>query len=536
MGRPGRRVALATVIGVKRSAPRPPGAKMAVNERGEVTGAVSGGCVEGAVVEVAEDVLEGGPPRLLHFGIADSEAWDVGLPCGGEIAVFVESTSREPQGFRRSRAQGRTRARSSPIPRSGGAASRRRRRPRGHARRSPCSARAGERADELMWAERSEPHGDLFVDVALPPPRLLSSAPSTSRAALCTVAAPRAGARTWSTRAASPTRRASPTPRSRRGLAGGGVPAAGRIDRATSIAVLTHDPKLDDAALGRRWRSDASYIGAMGSRRAQAPPRAAAGRVSRRRARARRRPIGLDLGALTAEETALSIMSEIVAVRNGRTGGRLRDAQGRIHEVGRVTRPAIGGLVLAAGAARRFGAPQQLALLRGGPLLAHVLETPAPPRSPAGRGPRPTLGPRLRLPLHRAPVVECTDWREGQAASLREGSPRARSTPPSWSSGISRCCRPRPSPPPWRPRRRRRRPRPPTAAPRAPRGAGAPRAGGGASLRGDTGARDFLERACRVRARAAARTTSTPQRCWPPVKLESCLTSRRPWSRSGRRS
>src|SRR5436305_11555322 len=86
----GARVALATVIDVKRSAPRPPGAKMAINSRGEVSGAVSGGCVEGAVVAVAEDVLKGSEPRLLHFGIADSEAWDVGLPCGGEIDVFVE--------------------------------------------------------------------------------------------------------------------------------------------------------------------------------------------------------------------------------------------------------------------------------------------------------------------------------------------------------------------------------------------------------------------------------------------------------------
>jgi xanthine dehydrogenase accessory factor len=86
----GDRVALATVINVKRSAPRPPGAKMAVNDRGEVSGAVSGGCVEGAVVEVAEEVLAGGDPRLLHFGIADSDAWDVGLPCGGEIDVYVE--------------------------------------------------------------------------------------------------------------------------------------------------------------------------------------------------------------------------------------------------------------------------------------------------------------------------------------------------------------------------------------------------------------------------------------------------------------
>ena len=86
----GDEVALATVINVKRSAPRPPGAKMAINSRGEVSGAVSGGCVEGAVVEIAEQVLAGGEPQLAHFGIADSEAWDVGLPCGGEIDVYVE--------------------------------------------------------------------------------------------------------------------------------------------------------------------------------------------------------------------------------------------------------------------------------------------------------------------------------------------------------------------------------------------------------------------------------------------------------------
>jgi len=90
----GERVAIATVVGVRRSAPRAPGAKMAVNDRGEVSGAVSGGCVEGAVVEAAAEVLRGSGPKLLHFGIADSEAWDVGLPCGGEIDVFVEEYLR----------------------------------------------------------------------------------------------------------------------------------------------------------------------------------------------------------------------------------------------------------------------------------------------------------------------------------------------------------------------------------------------------------------------------------------------------------
>ena len=86
----GETVALATVVATRKSAPLPPGSKMAVNGRGDVVGAVSGGCVEGAVVEVAEEIIGGAEPRLLHFGIADSEAWEVGLPCGGEIDVFVE--------------------------------------------------------------------------------------------------------------------------------------------------------------------------------------------------------------------------------------------------------------------------------------------------------------------------------------------------------------------------------------------------------------------------------------------------------------
>ena len=86
----GDSVALATVVGVKRSAPRPPGSKMAVNGRGEISGGVSGGCVEGAVVGVAEEVLSDGEPRLVHFGIPDEDAWEVGLPCGGEIDVWVE--------------------------------------------------------------------------------------------------------------------------------------------------------------------------------------------------------------------------------------------------------------------------------------------------------------------------------------------------------------------------------------------------------------------------------------------------------------
>ena len=87
----GQRVALATVVKVWGSAPRPLGSKMAVSSGGGITGSVSGGCVEGAVVEEAQAVLAGAPPKLVHYGVTDEEAWAVGLSCGGQIEVFVEA-------------------------------------------------------------------------------------------------------------------------------------------------------------------------------------------------------------------------------------------------------------------------------------------------------------------------------------------------------------------------------------------------------------------------------------------------------------
>ena len=202
-------------------------------------------------------------------------------------------------------------------------------------------AAARTHADELMWgSERSELREEqgagLFVDVAAPAPRILIFGAVDFAAALCRTARVTG----WRPYVIDPRSRfATPErfPEAEEVIAGWPADAIehlGGIDRATYLAVLTHDPKLDDAALTVALDSDAPYIGAMGSRRAQAKRRerlVAAGITDGQLERISA-PIGLDIGALGSEETALSIMAEVVAVRNGRQGGRLATASGRIHE------------------------------------------------------------------------------------------------------------------------------------------------------------------------------------------------------------
>jgi xanthine dehydrogenase accessory factor len=196
-------------------------------------------------------------------------------------------------------------------------------------------------ADELMWgSERSELRDEngvgLFVDVAAPAPRIVIFGAVDFAAALCRTARVTG----WRPYVVDPRSRfATPErfPEAEEVIAGWPADAIahlGGIDRATYMVVLTHDPKLDDAALTVALDSEAPYIGAMGSRRAQAKRRErllAAG-VAEDQLERIAAPVGLDIGALGSEETALSIMAEVVAVRNGRTGGRLADASGRIHE------------------------------------------------------------------------------------------------------------------------------------------------------------------------------------------------------------
>jgi xanthine dehydrogenase accessory factor len=274
----------------------------------------------------------------LHFGIADEEAWDVGLPCGGEITVWVEElASDEQDAFVTLAREGGRGALITDVERGRRLLVRADGATVGTLGDPDRDAQARALGDEVMWAERSELRDGLFADATFPAPRLIVFGAIDFAAQLCSLARTSG----WRAYVVDPRSRFATRERFPDAVE---VIAAwpddafaqlGGIDRATSIAVLTHDPKLDDAVLEIALRSPAAYIGAMGSRRAQERRRErllALGITDDELARLAA-PIGLDLGAITPEETALSIMAEVVAARRGHAGGRLRDASGRIHEV-----------------------------------------------------------------------------------------------------------------------------------------------------------------------------------------------------------
>lgn len=317
----GERAALATVIETRRSAPRPLGSRLAVSESGQLHGSVSGGCVESDVALQAREVIADGVPRVLPYGIADEDARSVGLPCGGEIDVFVAPVSDAElvTRLRRTVEQGA----------------------RGRLTTIVSGEGAGTMTLELDGAGADRPalvqeNGQtLFVEPLAPPPLLLVIGAVDLAEALCALA----GQLGWRSVVADP-RPALLTPQ-RLPSAGsllGGWPedtlARAGTDEETAVVVLAHEEKIDVPALSWALRSDAFYVGALGSRRTQANrrerlreeglPREALARLSG--------PAGLDLGGETVEETALSILAEIVAVKRGRGGGRLRDAKAAIHD------------------------------------------------------------------------------------------------------------------------------------------------------------------------------------------------------------
>lgn len=333
----GDRVALATVVATRRSAPRPVGAKLAISAQGELAGSVSGGCVENEVYEYAQEVLAGAPPRLLTYGISDDLALSVGLPCGGEIDVFVEEARRPLAERLMQIVESNERAVVLTVLAGDDLGAELLVTEDGE-RIGDAPEELAESAPELISRGRSGvvqiAGRDVFADVYGPPPRLLIYGAVDTAQALCR-AAQEIG---WRPIVADARARFATTER---------LPSAEEIvvawpeetlaqvrpDDATAIVILTHDDKFDVPMISGALETDAFYIGALGSRRNQERRRerlleagvdeAALERVSG--------PCGLDVGAQTPAETAISILAEIMAVRAGREGGRLREATTRIH-------------------------------------------------------------------------------------------------------------------------------------------------------------------------------------------------------------
>lgn len=346
----GRRVALATVIATERSAPHDPGVAMAVSDDGQVAGSVSGGCVEGAVVEEAAQVIGAGAPRRLTYGIADELALNVGLTCGGTIHLLVERLdwrdlfleaaaairADEPVSLVTQIEGDRPGAKLLVTPRT----------VRGQLQRAALQERVvaevrsmlaagltGERSYGVAGEARRQ-EVPVFVQSFAPSARMyVFGATDFARAAAqigkflgyrVTVCDARS---TFVTRARFPEADELVVRWPDELL------AEAPVDQRTAICILTHDPKFDVPLLEAALATEAGYIGAMGSRRTDGE------RVRKLRDRgvstdqlARiRGPIGLDIGARTPQEVAVAIAAEIVALRYRFPGGFLRERPGTIH-------------------------------------------------------------------------------------------------------------------------------------------------------------------------------------------------------------
>jgi xanthine dehydrogenase accessory factor len=345
--------ALATVVSVRGSAPRLPGASMAVRRDGEVVGSVSGGCVEGAVYELATEVLDTGRPVLQTYGISDEDAFAVGLTCGGILDILVRPASRAAQPT---------------LPAVAGSIERE----EPVALATVVSGEGPVAAQLAVWADRTEgtlgtegldvaviddargmlaqgqtgirhygPAGErrqdevaVFVESFAPAPRMLVFGAIDFAAAVARIGK-YLGYRVTvcDARPVFATEKRFPDADEvvcewpHRYLADAAV------DERTVIAVLTHDPKFDVPLLEVALRTPAAYVGAMGSRRTHDD------RLARLRERGLtddeldrlRSPIGLDLGARTPEETAVSIAAEMIGLRWGGSGRPLGDTGGTIH-------------------------------------------------------------------------------------------------------------------------------------------------------------------------------------------------------------
>ena len=359
----GDSVALATLVGVRGSSPREPGAVMAVNQAGEVLGSISGGCVEGAVVEEAIEAIADRQPRLRTYGISDELGLSVGLTCGGTMQVFVEPLEQDNlakdnnnhisiisaaiDAIRRSSEKpaaictmvegalaGAKIVVAEDAPRIGSFGNKQLDRVVERDARGLLAQGLKDLYHYGSNGERRETEVTVFIESFSPPPHLMIFGAVDFTRSLSKLGK-MLGYRVTVCDARSRFATQARFPEADEVLAQWPHKYLdlARIDHRTVIAVLTHDPKFDVPALVRAVRTPAAYIGAMGSRRAHTD------RIRRLREAGLNEteiarisaPIGLDLGGTTSEETAVSIMAEVIALKNGRTGQRLCENQNPIH-------------------------------------------------------------------------------------------------------------------------------------------------------------------------------------------------------------
>ncbi len=350
----GRRVVAATLVEAIGSAPLDPGAQMLVDDSGRVDGSVTGGCVEGALVEEAQGVLAGAPPRVATYGISDEQAVGVGLMCGGTVKIFVhEIRARDVlETAREELDAGRPLALATLLdgPAAGATVAVLEDRVAGTLEHTPLlddsvarDARGfldeGRSAVRRYSAKGETMGSDLRVAIHAfaSPPRMVIFGAIDFSAALARIA----GEIGYRTTIVDARQAFAQSPRFSEHaevvVAWPQAYLAGReLGPRDAVLVFTHDPKFDEPALIAALASGAGYIGALGSRRTHADreerlraagvDEAALSRISS--------PCGLDVGARTPAETAIAVLAEILALRAHRRGGRLAEGSGPIHPRG----------------------------------------------------------------------------------------------------------------------------------------------------------------------------------------------------------
>src|ERR1700682_4491839 len=305
-------VALATVISTWGSAPRPAGSRMAISQSGKLAGSASGGCLEGEFSEQAQAILQVNPASLFHYGVSDDLAWTVGLSCGGEVYVLIEPLAQVHRDLITALEAEQPVVLRTDLGETPGA----------RALLTP----ANPEAPALLDRENPVRQDGQFLEPFPRPPELFIFGGSHVAIPLTHLACA-IGFRVTVVDARSKFADKDRFPEARRVIKAwpDEILKDLPMDGSTYVVILTHDPKFDDPTITAALRGRPRYIGAIGSKKTHRDrvARPVKSGVAPRQIQPVPAATGLDLGAQTAEETALAILAQMVAVRHGKQGGAM---------------------------------------------------------------------------------------------------------------------------------------------------------------------------------------------------------------------